>query len=84
MNEEKDYFIVEIAGFFAMIVIVAWFLYSTYKSNCNSYYNDGYKEAIKISESKKQLAVLQFRKEAIERGFAEYNPTNGTWQWKKQ
>ena len=25
----------------------------------------------------------QFQREAIERGCAEYNPTNGEWQWKK-
>lgn len=25
----------------------------------------------------------QLRKEAIERGFAEYNPKTGQWQWKE-
>ena len=26
---------------------------------------------------------VKCRREAIERGFAEYNPTNGIWQWKR-
>jgi hypothetical protein len=25
----------------------------------------------------------QYQKEAIERGFASYNSTNGVWQWNK-
>jgi len=25
----------------------------------------------------------KYQKEAIEKGFAEYNSTNGIWQWKK-
>lgn len=25
----------------------------------------------------------QLRKDAIQRGFAEYNQTNGQWQWKE-
>ena len=25
----------------------------------------------------------RFQKEAVEKGFAHYNPTNGNWQWLK-
>ena len=28
-------------------------------------------------------AELVYKKQAIERGFAEYNTTNGVWQWKE-
>ncbi len=29
-----------------------------------------------------QDTTKRFQREAIERGFAEYNSTNGVWQWK--
>ena len=34
---------------------------------------------------KQQIVNIEkkYQKEAIERGFAEYNSTNGIWQWKK-
>lgn len=28
-------------------------------------------------------AEKRFQKEAIARGYASYNPTNGVWQWKE-
>lgn len=26
----------------------------------------------------------RLRQEAVERGFARYNPTNGSWEWKEE
>lgn len=28
------------------------------------------------------IAKMNFQKEAIDRGYAFHNPTNGVWQWK--
>jgi len=30
-----------------------------------------------------KIGINAYRLQAIERGFAEYNSTNGIWQWKK-
>lgn len=30
------------------------------------------------------LAVVEFRQQAIERGYAEYNQKTGLWQWKEK
>lgn len=29
-----------------------------------------------------EIAKDHFKKEAVDRGYAVYNPTNGIWQWK--
>lgn len=30
------------------------------------------------------VALLEFRQQAIERGYAEYNQKTGLWQWKEK
>lgn len=29
-----------------------------------------------------EIEKMNFQKEAVDRGYAIYNPTNGVWQWK--
>jgi hypothetical protein len=36
----------------------------------------GFRRGVYSTESR-------FQKEAVERGFAYHNPTNGNWQWKE-
>ena len=30
-----------------------------------------------------RVAASRYETEALEHGYAQYNPTNGVWQWKK-
>ena len=36
-----------------------------------------------IGYNNSAIDVRDLREEAIELGYANYNPTNGIWQWKK-